>query len=470
MIAALRNYLSIVFLRENPLVITAVWIIASSTLMAVFQHGDPIALLDHDRGTVYLLWGSCWILPSVVLAQYWRQVLAPHAPAVPGLLIAELRAALVMLVVVIAVIDAPLARLGAPISGLVALTLVGVVISGSMVPPLVSARGMPGPLWLWATRLRLALLAGVVLFGFQNHWFGWLVAANPALTIPLSLLMIAVIIGVLWRVPTFMRHLNARSTTRPDLQQSRPTPARLMLARLANFVRWRPGFWPDAPVPAQFALATGPIGLLINIAVQYAIIFGVDFAVYHNMASTRATGLHMAAEQSMALVAGLTVAQLSQSLLNRSGFALTFLAGRYGGRAQYSQSVFRIFLINGFIRCAVVAVVGMSIAAALHMVSIEVAIIDGLLILATMLGSSLFGALPLLWHDFGGIGVAAFCAMSGYLFCYSGVFAALTATGMFVIAVPAVIATIAVIGGAIIWMFAPGRLATMDWPIDTEAV
>jgi hypothetical protein len=465
MIAALRNYLSIVFLRENPLVITAVWIMGSSALMAVVQHGNPIALLNHDRGTVYLLWGSCWILPSVVLAHYWRQVLADHAQAVPGLLTAELRAALLMLAIVVAIIDAPLARLGAPISGLLALTLVGVVISGSMVPPLVSARGMPGPLWLWATRLRLAVLAGVVLLGFQNHWFGGLVAAKPAFTIPLSVLMIAVIIGVLWRVPTFLRHLNARNTTRPELRQSRPT-----LARLIDFIHWRPRFWPDAPVPAQFALATGPLGLLINIAVQYSIVFGVDYVVYHNMVHTSATGLHMAAEQSMALVAGLTVAQLSQSLLNRSGFALTFLAGRYGGRMNYSQSVFRVFLINGFIRCALVTIVGMSVAAALHMVSIEVAIIDGILILATMLGSSLFGALPLLWHDFGGIGVAAFCAMSGYLFCYSGVFAALTATGIFVIAVPAVIATIAVISGCIIWIFAPGRLATMDWPIDTEAV
>jgi hypothetical protein len=465
MIAALRNYVSMVFLRENPLVIAAIWIILSSALTAAFQHGNPIALLDHDRAAVYLLWGACWILPSVVLAQYWRQVLAAHAPAVPGLLVAELRAALVMLALVVAIIDAPLARLGAPITGLIALTLVGVVISGSMVPPLVSARGMPGPLWLWATRLRLALLAGVVLFGFENHWFGGLVAAKPIVTIPLIMLMIAVIIGVLWRVPSVIRQLNARNTTRPELRQSRPT-----LARLIDVIHWRPRFWPDAPVPAQFALATGPLGLLINITVQYGIVFGVDYVVYHNMAGTSATGLHMAAEQSMALVAGLTVAQLSQSLLNRSGFALTFLAGRYGGRMNYSQSVFRVFLINGFIRCALVAIIGMSVAAALHMVSVEVAIIDGVLILATMLGSSLFGALPLLWHDFGGIGVAAFCAMSGYLFCYSGVFAALTASGMFVIAVPAVIATIAVIGGTIIWIFAPGRLATMDWPVDTEAV
>ncbi len=464
MIAALRNYASVVLVRENPLVITAVWIMALLAVMAAVTQGNPISLLDHDRGLVYLLWGACWILPSVVLAHYWRQVLAAHAPAIPGLLGAEFRAALLMLVLVVALIDAPLVHLGAPVVGLLALTLVGVVISGSMVPPLVSARGMPGPLWLWATRLRLALLAGVVLLGLAHHWFGWLVAAPLSLTLPLCLAMSAIIIGVLWRVPGLIRQINARST---------PLPASLVVQRWGWLVRvldWRPRFWPDAPVPAQFALPSGPIGLLVNIGVQYAIVFGVDYVVYHQSGAQHASGLHRAAQQSMALVAGLTVAQLSQSLLNRSGFALTFLAGRYGARLNYSRTVFRVFMINALIRCAVVTMIGMAMAVWLRMVSDEVAVIDGALILLTMLGSCLFGALPLLWHDFGGIGVAAFCAMSGYLFCYSGVFAALTATGAMVIAVPAVIAGVAVIGGAVIWRFAPGRLATMDWPVDTEAV
>ena len=464
MIAALRNYASVVFLRENPLVITAIWIIAASGLMAAMTVGNPISLLDHDRGLVYLLWGSCWILPSVVLAHYWRQVLAAHAPAVPGMPGAELRAALVMLGLVIALIDAPWLRLGAPVGGMLALTLGGVVISGSLVPPLVSARGMPGPLWLWAMRLRLALLAGVVLFGFEHHWFGALVAAPLRVTIPLGLAMAAIIIGVLSRVPDLVRQVNARSTPLPALR------ARSGLGWFRKLLDYRPYFWPDAPVPAQFALPTGPIGLLLNVGLQYAIVFGVDYVVYHQTGAHHASGLHRAAQQSMALVAGLTVAQLSQSLLNRSGFALTFLAGRYGARLNYSRMVFRVFMINALIRCVVVTMIGMAMAAWLRMVSDEVALIDGALILLTMLGSCLFGALPLLWHDFGGIGVAAFCAMGGYLFCYSGVFAALTARGAMVIAVPAVIAGIAVIGGTVIWRLAPGRLATMDWPVDTEAV
>jgi len=465
--APLRNYFAPVFMRDNALIIAASWIVLLLVLNGVLVHGDIASIMADSRQTVFLTWGACWIVPGAVYAHYWRQVSTPQAPAVPGMIGAEFRAALVMTVLVILLIDLPFLVRGAPLIGMLALTLSGIVLSGSTMPPITSARGMPSQAWLWMTRARLALLAGLVLIGYQNRWFVQVLEAPLAFTVSLALAAGTILVALLWYLPVVMRGVIEGREQRQDARISR---GRRKIASLAAISDWRPRLWPDAPVPAQFALPSGPIGMAVAGVGQYGIVFTIDLAIYYYSGDSWRATLHESAQQAMALICGLTAAQMSQSLLNRSGFALTFVAGRYGGRLHYSRSVFRAFVLNGVVRGIFVVAIGLVVPLWLRMLTPTAALSDGASIIVIILGGSLFGALPLFWHEFGGIGFAAFCAMFGYMFCYGGVFAALAAHGALALAIPATIAMIAGICGLTIYLIAPRRLATMDWPIDGEQV
>ncbi len=453
------------FVRENALIAAASLIVVLLALNGFLMRDDALAVFADSRHAVFLIWGACWIVPGTVYAHYWRQISTPQAPSIPRMIGTEYCAALVMTLLAVFLIDAPFVLRGAPWLGMLTLTLGGIVLSGSFMPPVASARGMPSSAWLWITRVRLGLLAGLAIVGYQRRWFSRILGAPAALAVPLALVCAVVLIALLWFVPILMRRVIGRWERRED--------ARMLLGggrsgKLAAILDWQPRFWPRAPVPAQFALPAGPIGMAIGTIGQYGIIFAIDLAIYHFSGDARTVGLREATTQAMALTCGLTAAQMSQSLLNRSGFVLTFIAGLYGSRRQYSRSVFRHFVLNGTARGVFIVAVGLVVPLWLRMVTPAVAMADAVSIIVIILGSSLLGALPLLWYEFGGIGIAAFCAMLGYTFCYGGVFAALTAERSLSWKIPATIAMVTGLCGFVIYRIAPARLSEMDWPIEFE--
>ncbi len=463
--AAFRNYFTPVFLRENALIVAASLIVALLALNGFLMRDDTLAVLANSRHAVFLVWGACWIVPGTVYAHYWRQISTPLAPSIPRMIGTEYRAALVMTLLAVFLIDAPFVLSGARWSGMLTLTLGGIVLSGSFMPPVASARGMPSSAWLWITRVRLGLLAGLAIVGYQRRWLFHILEIPSALAVPLAVVCAVVLIALLWFVPTLMRRVIGRWERHQD---ARTSFGGGRFGGLAAILDWHPKFWPHAPVPAQFALPAGPIGMAIATIWQYGIIFAIDLTIYHFSGDARAVGLREITTQAMALTCGLTAAQMSQSLLNRSGFVLTYIAGLYGSRRQYSRSVFRHFVLNGTARGVFIVAVGLAVPLWLQMVTPVVAVADAVSIIVIILGSSLLGALPLLWYEFGGIGIAAFCAMFGYTFCYGGVFAALTAEHSLSWEIPATTATVAGLCGFVIYRIAPARLSEMDWPIEFE--
>ena len=147
-LASLRNYFKPVFVRENALIAAASLIVVLLALNGFLMRDDALAVFADSRHAVFLIWGACWIVPGTVYAHYWRQISTPQAPSIPRMIGTEYCAALVMTLLAVFLIDAPFVLRGAPWLGMLTLTLGGIVLSGSFMPPVASAPGWPtGSTW-----------------------------------------------------------------------------------------------------------------------------------------------------------------------------------------------------------------------------------------------------------------------------------------------------------------------------------
>ncbi|MCW8305483.1 hypothetical protein AruPA_00410 [Acidiphilium sp. PA] len=465
--AALRNYASPVFVRENPMLASASCMLAAGAMSApkaaaTVAIGGIEALFLHRSMFLFFWWYVAFYVPACFMVHYWRQVRSNLATAIPDLKLAEFSAVAIILVILTALFATPLIGFGAPIAGALALAALAMATGGAF-----SSAGATGQA-KGIARLRGLLFLPVMFIGSQPHYLSYVVFAP----VPVALLIAGLAVSL---AVSGLRYFPARAAREDEAQADRADRAaaapragalRMILRPIGQIMTWKPGFMPVQPVPAMLGIALGPIGLLIVTCIQ----IGVLLLYIPAFAWITGHGFMAALIKQAPLSIGFGVALglfgSGQWLISRGDWPALYMAGRYGGRSGFAAAMVRAFRTNtieiGLINAIVVTVVALSLGIVKPIQAIPVALCT----FGAMFGASHLPSIPLLWRELGGKGVTL-------LFAMVGAFAVMALLGFGVLdhgpALWAGGCAAVLFGlGIIMSRLAPGRLAAMDWPIETD--
>jgi hypothetical protein len=465
--AALRNYASPVFVRENPMLASAAMMLVLDAIntpkaAAMVATGGIQALFLHRSMFLFFWWYVAFYVPACFTTHYWRQVRSNLATAIPDLKTAELSAVAITLVILTALFAIPLIGFGAPIAGALALAALATATGAAF-----SSGGATGQA-KGVTRLRGLLFLPVMFVGSQPHYLAYVVFA-PA---PVALLIVGLAISL---VVSGLRYVPARAASQDEAQADRADRAaaaprtgalRTILRPIGRIMTWKPGFMPVQPLPAMLGIALGPIGLLIVTCIQIGVLLLYMPAFAWITGHDFIAALIKQAPQSIGFGVALGLFGSGQWLISRGDWSALYMAGRYGGRSGFAAAMVRAFRTNMIEISLINALVVVAIALSLGIVTPIQAIPVALCTFGAMFGASHAPALPLLWRELGGKGVTLMFAMVG-------AFAVMALLGFGVLdhgpalwAVGCAAALFAL--GIVMSLLAPRRLAAMDWPIESD--
>jgi len=464
-LAALRNYASGAFVRDNAMIYSAGYnLVAAIVILGLSQHevarhGLP-ALLDGHSGLRLLFWWlAAWSVPAAISLHYWRQIRATLAPLVPGLVEVELAAVIIVLALSLLLLAAPLWWLGAPVFGTLALAAIGMAMGGGI------GTSYPTGATRRMGRLRALLIVPLIGLALLPHLMSRVIFAPWWAA--LALLVVAA--GL---VVSGLRYFPARAALQADIaahaaDRPRPPP-RPLAARLIAVISWRPAFMPESPLNLGHVYSFGPVGALL--ASFFMVFFLVTFMGAFGMFDGRgfAQVIHDQGGQSIGQAVGVTLVVAGQWLLNRGDWPLLFAAGRYGSRAGFARRMFRAHLIDTLQRATADAIAGAAIGGLFHIFQPWQCLPAAFIIFGLVFGASYANAIPLFWREFGGKGVAVGLRMAGYFLIVVTFSLALTLKHGFLIA--GAVSALTFIAGLATARFAPARLAAMDWPYEAEPV
>jgi hypothetical protein len=461
--AALGNYVSMVFIRDNPQTFTAAVMTLDCYVSIFLDHSEVLRHGIHrlfDGASILTVWWlAAFTLPLAMMTQYWRQVRATLAPAIPGFVEAEFRAVCLMLIPVLAVLALPFLLLGAPVAGTLAMAAAGMLVGGG------AAAGHPTGEQRLARRWRTMIFVPFMLVGFIPGMMGRLVFAPWPVALAVFMLASTTLIAGL-------RFYPARAASETEVLELRrdrqpPLPNHRVRALLA-VLSWRPGFMPAGALPSAFGLTLGPAGALLASLLKISILI----VVLCLLGSFRDGGWHAALHHSgpQAVGQGIAFGVLSggEWLMSRGEWPALFAAGRFGGRLNFARQMFLAHGVNMAQRALADALVGTAYAAAFGAVQGGQVLALALVIFALVFGTGYAAAVPLLWKEFGGKGLAIGLRMAAMLLVMTLLTFGVFQNGLgWRTELPA--AAVLLAGLVVAWI-APGRLAAMDWPFEAEPV
>lgn len=466
--AALRNYASPIFVRDNPMLIAAAGMVATTVAgapkaAALVAAGGIHALFLHQSLFLFFWWYVAFYIPACFTLHYWREVGSNLATAIPGLRTAELLAITIALSLLTPLFAAPLIWLGAPITGALALAAIAMAGGGAF-----SAGGPTGQA-KGIARARMLLFVPMILVGSQPQYLGYILFAPAPVALALAGLALALTVSGLRYLPARAASQIEANEHRADLASNTPRTGPVSAARhaIGRLMTWKPAFMPIQPLPIVLGVPLGPIGLAIVTCVQITIflLYMPSFAwiTGHGFITT----LHQVAPQTIAFGVAVSLFGSGRWLLNRGDWPTLYMAGRYGGRTGYATAMGRAFRTNvieiGVINTTVVVCLALALGIVTPLHAIPIALCS----IAVIFGAGHLPALPLLWHEFGGKGFTL-------MFSLASVYATMAILGfglldhgprLWAIACAAVLLGL----GLAMARIAPRRLAAMDWPIETES-
>jgi hypothetical protein len=236
---------------------------------------------------------------------------------------------------------------------------------------------------------------------------------------------------------------------------------------LRSLMVWRPWFMPLNPLPVAFAVQVAPVGSLVLLSLQCGVFivlmpaFACVFSGEHFLRALREQ-----APTSLALSFAISLMAGGQWLIKREDWPVLFSIGRYGGRQNFTRSMFAAFRINilqtGLSNIVIVVTVGRL----LGVLPAGQVVPAAMVLFGLFFGGSYAPALPLLWKEFGGKGYLVAFNLAGYLALL--LTAELMVFGARVWPVAYVLAAGFFLAGVFVSVLAPRQLAEMDWPVETE--
>ncbi|MDD2862126.1 MAG: hypothetical protein PHI71_13800 [Acidiphilium sp.] len=467
--AALRNYASAVFIRENPMLISAVFMTVAAT--ATFEkasriaaHGGATALFAHRTSFVFLWWYVAFYLPACLMFHYWRQVRSNLAVSIPHLKDTEFTALVLLLVPVGIAFAAPLILLHAPVWGAIALATVAMA-GGS-----VMSFGVPNGQSRKVALSKAVLFLPLMLAGSQPQYLRLILFAAPLPASVITLAAAAFIVSGLRFYPARAAEEAERAEHRADLAAARPrrtSPIVTLFDVIFRVMTWKPAFMADRPMPSTLGVRSGPIGTVLVQGLQMALFLFYMPAFAWVQGHDFMKALIQTAPQSLGFFGAITIFGSGQWLLDRSDWPPLFMAGRYGGRSGFSQAMSNAFRMRAIELAIIDALLLTGAALALGIIDPPDAIPTGLSSFALIFGASYGASLPLLWHEIGGRGFTMALALAGGLGTME-----ILGTGLLHHSprLWAIAATIVIFAcGLAMSRIAPRRLTTMDWPIETAS-
>jgi hypothetical protein len=467
--AALRNYASPIFVRGNPMPIFAAFMVAATVVgapkaAAVVAAGGIHALFRHRSSFLFFWWYIAFYVPACFTLHYWREVGSNLATAVPGLRTAELLAITIVLSTLTLLFATSLIWLGAPMAG--ALALAALAIAGGCA---FSAGGPTGQS-KGIARVRLVLFVPLILLGSQSQYFAYIVFAPAPMALALAGLAIALTVSGLRYYPARAASQIEANEHRVDLAATRIPRNRLVSSArhlIGSIMTWKPAFMPIRPLPMTLGVTLGPIGWAVALAIQI-IVFLFYMPVFaavlgHSFVKT----LIQTAPQSLGFSAAITVFGSGLWLINRSEWPCLYMAGRYGGRNRFSRVMANAFRAKTVEFATIAAFLLTASASVLGIINAQNSIPAAICSFGLIFGASYAATLPLLWRELGGVGFIVAFALGGG-FATMGILS----FGIFNHGPKlwGILCTIPIVGlGLIMSRIAPRRLATMDWPIETES-
>jgi hypothetical protein len=466
---ALRNYWSPVFVRENPLLFSALMFLLGCAvsyhtgLTTVQEHG--VRALFHQRSPFIMFWWFLtFMLTGCYARQYWRQITAGIAAIVPELVVAEYGAIILMLALILLVLAAPFWSFGAPLLGGLALASVGMMVGSAAGTSAPTGQSRPIRALIGLAMLPFMLLAFIPQFlvsvMFAPQWLAALILVTVLATIG---------VGLRYFPAQALMQTDALELTL-DRRATRAAPVGglgAIFAPLGQLIRWQPGFMKTDPLPETLIMQVGPLGSLLGQILTTSLVVGFD-ALFGLMSDTTGGHFHhfLLGALPQSLVFGLFAS--GRWLLNRSEWPFLFMGGRYGGRIGFARAMFRAHRRNAIQMATSAGLVGIAMLLLLARMEWVWAILGGLVIAGLLFGLSYATAIPLFWHEFGGKGISVFFQTAsfsvGIISLEFGVFV----HGLQFAFLP--LAALAVLFGLAMERIGARRLAWMDWPLESEAV
>lgn len=453
LLRALRLYGSAVFLRGNPMVLSfaAFLVIGAQGIASLRAHlaHEPLALaLKH--ASPFNLALCAMFLQNCLQQHAGDQIGASQAPAVPGLPLAEARAAAVMSSGGILLLAAlfPVARLPYH-DGLFFMLLNTAPAAMQWYSP---PRRLPGKRKGVLALVGLALMLAQVLLLLTSDAALWMLTRPAALTVPADLALLAVLVCAVLTLPNRAQGgaqgIAAPEEMRPSRHQpaaGRPVPLYHLRQMLLA---------PASPVSAKTDIALS----LLAIPAGACALGAVNGLLRHRPLA------HSIAETAGSLTVLLVIGD--NWLTQRRHWPVLLATGRFGTRLQFARAVFSAKL-SRLVLITPLRVVSLIVPyALLRPLSPFRAVLDGAALVALAVGLSLCAALPFLfvrtpwpgapWQSV----IVAFTVLPVALIQLCSPFVAGP------IASGAIGAGLLALG-MLCYALVPRRLARADWPYET---
>ena len=454
MIRALRLYGTRVFLVGNPMIFTAVIFIAFAGLTAQELHTALLTqslekALQHTN--VFNAALAATFVQNCLQTHSGNQIGASQAPAIPGLLHAEARAAALMSMVAIVALSGLLAWSGVPLHDTLFYTLLNTIpaVAQWYAPP----QNSPRRIKTLTTVVGISLLMGLVLLTFMTDFPRWALTRPAALTIPADLAMMGLLTTAIMTLPN---RLHSPAMLAPTDGITAPTPdfvAPESVPRVApqdlSFYQLRQMLLaPSSPTTLRNDLL---VSLLMPASV---ILIMSSLPLGHGSFGTRIAHL----TPGMTILIALQDAWIS----NRKHWPLLLTTGRFGSRLEFVRSVFAA-KANRIAMTAPLRTLSLMLPITLFKpLAPSHALLDGAELLIATMGVTFCCPLPFLLMKqppqalvtAASIAPAFLLQLCNPFFLGSRLFAP-------------VALTIAALG-ALCFFLVPFRMARSDWPYETE--
>lgn len=469
--AALRNYASPLFLRQNAMTVPALAMLLGAATL--FPHAFSVAahsgirhlFLHGGGGFTFAWWYISFYVPACLIFHYWRQIRSNIATSVPYLPDTEFAAIVILLVPTILVLAAPLIALGAPATGSLALSSVATMSGGAM-----SSAGPTGHSKGIAV-LRVFLFLPLMFAGTQPQYLAYILFASAPVAAAITIVASIVIVSGLRFYPARAASQIESAEHKFDLATSRPPRTGVIptaLRAIGHVMTWKPAILSDRPLPMTLGVRLGPIGTTVLLLLQITLLLlYMPFFAWltgHHFIKT----LIQAAPQSLGFGVAITVFGAGQWLINRSDWPSLYMAGRYGGRIGFSRAMSNAFRARTIEFSVTGAVLVTGFALALGIVTSKTALPAALCCFGVLFGASYAPALPLFWQERGGKGFILMFSMAAAFGVVGVLGFGILDHGLRLWGIGCSLAAFSF--GLIISRATPGRLALMDWPIETEAI
>lgn len=453
---SMRLYVSPVFLRENPLVILAVFYTALCfTLAFLFWnvrswHSGHYAIPPVLAPT---WWVSLYAGFSAISLHYWRQVRTPTTYLLNRLQRAEYLAILVMALALGVLLALPPLLTGAPAVNCFALEAIAMVLwcSPRPVNRAAALRSVMTPLGI----VRALGFIFLLVPRMQNYLFSmpWYTAIG----------IMIVCLGMVLHLYRLSDYRLAAQTPRPILDGSTKRIS-TVVERLSAVILWRPSWL--VRLPLADPLQTGsPIAVILMVVVA-TLIFGGVTEIIAWMADGVAPSLialrHRLpdlARQSLLLIG----VSLSAWMTQRADWPFLLTLGPYGSKRAFAQAVYRLHLQRA-LQASLIAGTMIALTGWFdHRATLTWALAAGWSCGLALIGTSCLPTLAFIIPRLNRRATIAFLNIGAMVLGLQLATSLILQTGFWW---RWLLAPASLIIAALFYVFVPPRLAAQDWPIE----